>query len=1303
MATLVFGVAGAAVGSFFGAPSLGFSIGAAIGGALFPANTNVKGPTLSDLTVTSSAYGQMIPIVYGTDKVSGNIIWSTPKIPHTKKKKTGGKGGPTTTTSTTTYTCSFALALCEGVITGVRRIWFNEILIYNAGDSASVTSLLASAFKASSITVYTGTETQLPNSLIQAYEGVSVTSGYRGLAYLVFDSLQLADYNNSIPTIKVEVVKAGAVSYNTQIYANLPNITTNQSHHKETAAYSLIDNPSAVRAILATNYDAGAATFSTVGVYDIYPNGQYKKINVNNYLSINTDSINHTIRFGWGNADVICALTDICTTSNYMSLITYEQGGVTGDVWLEYLLLAPYAGGTGYNTPMFFKSGKTLYIAFGVTPGSVGSNVFKVNLSGYNQSLNSIFTPTNKIVDIDGTSSYIYTIEQDTVPTTYVRKYDRTTYASTTIYTVGGAIVSPRLKVISDTTIYFYSNSIVSEVSTGIAITAFTTSYDFTATGSYGTGYNVMGGLLVAAGTLAVTPTIDAGIMLTTSNLSRDYVNADTIVSDIHQRAGLSASNYDVTALASIPIAGYTISSIATARANIEPILNYCYADAVESDGKIKYVLRGGSSAVTIPEDDLAAHEYSSQLPDNVYTTRTQEVDLPYQVTVRFKNFDASYEIGAQYSRRLITSSKNEITVDLPIVMTATKALEIASVLEYNAWQERNKLKIALSNKYAQYEPTDIISFSKGSINYTARITSKNESNGVYSLECVSEDITAYSQSYIAPDGRGDNDEVSYPGANQTLYLDTALIRDQDDAIGFYTATVGYFPGFNGAQIYRSADGATYNEYSDTITNSAIIGTCTSTLGNFTGNNVFDESNSLSITLIGANTLSGTTELNVLNGANACAVGSQSGGYELLQFKNATYNGADSFGNSQYTISGLLRGRRGTEWAISTHAAAENFVLLDDSNIYIQVSGSSEYGSAKLYKSVSFGQNISETNPTSFTNNGVAQECYAPVLINGGFIPAGDITINWTRRGRLGGDWLDFVDVPQTEATESYSVQVMNAAGTSALRTTAVTSATTLAYTAANCNTDFGYYPSDIIVDVYQNSATRGTGYRGRGTLSMPRGKIYFPFDGANGATSFPDSFAHTTTRAGSLQISTAQSKFGGSSCLFNGTTDYLDITYNNDLNIATNDFTFAFWVRTTSLAAGQILVDFRSALNATGLLVSFPSAAPTKIRYAAGDSDPTSFNFDQTGTTVFTTNTWYHIEAIRSGATFTLFVNGVQEITGTYSGYIYINRANVRLGAGVTSPINYLTGNMDDFLFINGMALHTANFTPPTTAYLEP
>ena len=107
------------------------------------------------------------------------------------------------------------------------------------------------------------------------------------------------------------------------------------------------------------------------------------------------------------------------------------------------------------------------------------------------------------------------------------------------------------------------------------------------------------------------------------------------------------------------------------------------------------------------------------------------------------------------------------------------------------------------------------------------------------------------------------------------------------------------------------------------------------------------------------------TELEVLDGANLLLVGQ-----EIIQFADA-----EQLGASEWRVSKLLRGRRGTEWAMSTHQVGETVLALDPATL-IRVSSLDEVGLSRLYRAVSIGSDPSLPEAVSFTNEAAP----APVM-----------------------------------------------------------------------------------------------------------------------------------------------------------------------------------------------------------------------------------------------------------------------------------------------------------------------------------
>jgi hypothetical protein len=152
-----------------------------------------NGARLKDLSIITSTYGNMIPIVYGAARIAGNIIWAQPikESPHVHTQSMGGKGGKVTHSRTEySYSVSLAISICEGEISQVLRIWANNKLL----DMSKY-----------NIRIYKGEESQAPDSLIQSIEGAGKTPAYRGQAYVVFEDLKLAEFGNHIPNFNFEV------------------------------------------------------------------------------------------------------------------------------------------------------------------------------------------------------------------------------------------------------------------------------------------------------------------------------------------------------------------------------------------------------------------------------------------------------------------------------------------------------------------------------------------------------------------------------------------------------------------------------------------------------------------------------------------------------------------------------------------------------------------------------------------------------------------------------------------------------------------------------------------------------------------------------------------------------------------------------------------------------------------------------------------------------------------------------------------------------------------------------------------
>ncbi len=201
-------------------------------------------------------------------------------------------------------------------------------------------------------------------------------------------------------------------------------------------------------------------------------------------------------------------------------------------------------------------------------------------------------------------------------------------------------------------------------------------------------------------------------------------------------------------------------------------------------------------------------------------------------------------------------------------------------------------------------------------------------------------------------------------------------------------------------------------------------------------------------------------------------------------------------------------------------------------------------------------------------------------------------------------------------------------------------------------------------------------------------------FDGANNSTVFTDSSPFNQTVSvvtGTPKISTAMSKFGGSSLYLDGSSS-IKIPNNANLNLGTGVFTIEFWFYLLSLPSGSGTV---ALLHKAG--------SPQQQIYISHPS-PLLFSGFLYGTIISTTpitaGAWYHVAVVREteNGVIKQYINGVGEGTMLTSGSVD-NTGDLAIGSWFNGGSNRVTGYIDEFR-IRKEAVYTGNFTPPTSAF---
>jgi len=208
-------------------------------------------------------------------------------------------------------------------------------------------------------------------------------------------------------------------------------------------------------------------------------------------------------------------------------------------------------------------------------------------------------------------------------------------------------------------------------------------------------------------------------------------------------------------------------------------------------------------------------------------------------------------------------------------------------------------------------------------------------------------------------------------------------------------------------------------------------------------------------------------------------------------------------------------------------------------------------------------------------------------------------------------------------------------------------------------------------------------------------------FSGSNGSTTFTDNSPSpkTITSNNGAAISTAQSKFGGTSGFFDGTDDYLSVTNSTDFDFGSGDFTIEYWeYRTTYGVQSPILS--RNTIAYTPYMIGWNDGASPTVLTIYMSSNGASWNVaSAVSMGTFTTNVWTHYAVTRNGNTFRTFQNGTQISTFTSSDTFPAGASSLQIGRYDT--LYYFKGGyIDELRITKGVARYTGSFTVPNSAF---
>ena len=534
-------------------------------------------------------------------------------------------------------------------------------------------------------------------------------------------------------------------------------------------------------------------------------------------------------------------------------------------------------------------------------------------------------------------------------------------------------------------------------------------------------------------------------------------------------------TQYDVSLLPNIEI-NSTIGSLTPGRSVLDLLSRVYFFDMVDSSGTLKFIPRGNPTSIrTLTEDvDLGWTKAGSMPPPPVSIKRYQNIDLPRRVELQYKSEAIAHNAMVQTATLETFSEGQDIKISLPFTITDQEAYEIAEKTIVNSHIERMNYGFTTTYKHIDLEPGDIVTVENIGDVRILRIEEDREA-GLLTFSCVDAAFNSdnYESSGMAAEPPQSYDDAPIQlGYSAGLTVELPPLDSSDTDQRLTIAPHGYGKaGWPGAVAYVSLDGGTSYSSFETATQEATWGkVSTATPDVASGSpatgtyHTWDETTTIQVELK-TGTLSSLTKAEVVDGFNWALIGD-----EIIGFETATL-----VSGTTYNLSGLLRGRRGTDYYTDKHVNDEAFILLDDSLIEYEYP-IDQKDKVFYFKFVTVGSDISKA--TAYTAQ-PSQKSRRPWRVGNlnATQSANDWNITWYTRNQFDGEMKDSGPVDNPDMFGGFSIQVIVPGSPEEVKRTITQQKVDYVYTEAQQIEDFGSVQSSITIRISQIDRTVGPGY----------------------------------------------------------------------------------------------------------------------------------------------------------------------------------------------------------------------------------
>lgn len=368
------------------------------------------------------------------------------------------------------------------------------------------------------------------------------------------------------------------------------------------------------------------------------------------------------------------------------------------------------------------------------------------------------------------------------------------------------------------------------------------------------------------------------------------------------------------------------------------------------------------------------------------------------------------YQPGLQRARLRPGVRVDSLALPLVLEAPAAKQLGQQRLLQLAAARQRRTLQLPW--RYLGLQPGDVLRIDGGDW----RLREVRFAGFVLSLDLVR--VPAASAPLLPSDGgRGLVHDDQPAGPTTLLALDLPPLPGELPATPrLWLAGAGISTGWRRAAVEFSLDGGASWQGAGLVPAPVVLGHAATRLPSAMAAG-WDRSSSVVVELLNdAMWLESRPENSVLAGANLAVIGD-----EIIQFANA-----QAISPRQFRLSGLLRGRRGSDWASVAHVAGERFAIVDAGAMLALSLPLELLGQSLMLRAAGVGDGA--TVPQVVAVGAAGLQPFAPVHLHAERRD-GQLHAAWIAQSRAGFGWPDLTDVPPGESEIAFQVVLRNAGG----------------------------------------------------------------------------------------------------------------------------------------------------------------------------------------------------------------------------------------------------------------------------------